>query len=343
MENNRRQEDSQILSEIVANERILTYPGKGKIRFRFPTLQIQRKIDAATRLKKKLLRETVDELPDPDSPSGFRLVPAYKSRQMLQQEYQSLGWWTPEQEEKMEELSRLYVESIARLEILGFESFDSISEHMQEMGYTLHKLTDNELTLEETKEVTEAIFRLIQVTLPSSKEDTDLVKKHAVSTEVDDILASIEKLKAQNAAYMDLVNYYGDLTKLEQDRSSLFADSWQSQLEYFTKLAQAFYCTEYADTRLPLYDKIDDIEKEEDTEFITWMFTELQALWQGLSDAARDRMGKYAFMHRLSFEQSSSEESPAQSQPNEDGDSQEKPQEISTPVLDTKESLPKPS
>ena len=67
-ENKDTMEDQQILQEVALNERIITHPTFGKVRLRFPTLPIQRKIDTAARIRKKELRTSFDEIPDPDDP-----------------------------------------------------------------------------------------------------------------------------------------------------------------------------------------------------------------------------------------------------------------------------------
>lgn len=329
MDNTRKREDSQILSEIVSNERIVEHPTRGKIKFRFPTLQIQRKIDAATRQRKKILRETVDQIPDPSSPSGHRIVPAYRSRQVLEHEYKESGWWTDEMDSKLNELSNLYIGYVTKLEILGFESIDSTIDELDDIRSQLNGLvsSDND---DEANEILNSILRLTTPNVEVTSVDTTRIRDAATSTDVDTILDRAEVLRDQYLSYTEMVKIYNEVSKLDQEKNSLFADSWQSQLEYYTRLSQVFYCVSSGDESKPLYEKIEDIESEQDTDFVSWLFTELQALWQGLTDESRERMGKYSFTRRLSTDKSSSEESDAQPEIKVDGDLLEKMPSTST-------------
>ena len=346
MENDRALGDSQITEELATNERIVEYPKDSrthagiKVRFRFPTLQIQRKIDTAIRTKKKILRETVDKIDDPSSPNGYRVVPAYKSRQVLEKEFNELGWWTPEMEEQLEEFSNLYTANVTRLEILGFESYEDILEKLEETRTLILKEVDMPEEEKEKEELVEAVF---QVTMPGVEHNsifTNKIKAAATSTTVDDLLAKVEIYKDQFLAYSEMVKAYADLSTLEREKNALFVDSWQSQLDYHTKIMQVFYCTERVEDSKPLYASPEELENEEDTQFTNWLFTELTALWQGLSDEARERMGKYSFTYRAPSERPSSEELPDQPESKADGDTPSETQSTSTEASDTKDNLP---
>lgn len=327
----REAEDQQVLGEVVTNERVVASQKHGDIRFRLPTLDVQRKIDSLARTKKKILRETVDRIPDPEAPDGYRLVPAYKSREVLAKEYAQLGWWTPEQEEHLTDLTNQYTSFLTQLELLGFESEQEIYRRLQEQRESLQRIFGDD----EPKEVYDSIFKACLVGGDMSENDRKILTDSAPSTEVDDIINIIDLLRKQYDAYVNLAKVHLELMKLESEKSSLFSDSWQDQLQYYIRLAQVFYCTESAETRKPLFASVEDLEKEQDLEFIRWIFTELQAFWQGLSDDARDRMSKYSFMGRLNTVKSSSEESPVQPESKQDGDSQAVEQTISAEVMDT--------
>jgi hypothetical protein len=320
MENKREKEDRQILSEIVRNEKIVEHPTKGKIRLILPTLDIQRKIDSVARGKKKMLREATDQVTDP-STGATKTVPSFKSRQMLEREYQENGWWTKEEEDKLQSLTHSYAGYLTQLELLGYESQEDIFEGLSEAREKLIKLVGDE----PSNELQEAVFRLSMVGGDPDVADKRLVLNAATSTEVDDIVGEIEVLRRQFDSYKELAVLYNEVSKLEQEKSALFSDSWQSQLEYYVRLAQLFYCSEVIETKQSVFTSIDSMEKEEETSLITWMFTELNAFWQGLSDEARERMNKYGFTQRLGTEKSSSEELPAQTQPLPDGDLPENP------------------
>jgi len=81
--------DAQILEETVFNERLVTHPKLGQIRLRLPNLEIQRKIDAVGRAKKKFLKEAQDTVTAEDG--KVTRVQAYKSRDQLAKEYAELG------------------------------------------------------------------------------------------------------------------------------------------------------------------------------------------------------------------------------------------------------------
>lgn len=322
--------DEQILQEVVTNEKIVEHPTRGHIRLKMPTLEIQRKIDALARNKKKVLREATDTIPDESNPGKFKTVPAYNSREGLQRKYRELGWWTEEQDAEFARITEQYSTFLAQLEILGFESENAIYDGLLENRDAVVSLLD-----EPSKEVLDALTRVVSIGVEISYADKELIKASATSTEVDDLLIKIEILKKQYTCYIELAKLHVALLKLEAEKNALFADCWQEQLQYYIRLAQVFYCSESADLQTPLWPTIDSIEQESDLEFIKWIFTELQAFWGGLSDDARERLSKYSFTPRLNAEKSSSEESPVQAQSSVDGDSQESKQITSSEVTDT--------
>src|SRR5213079_1705649 len=116
--------DLQILQETTFNERLVTHPKLGKIRLRMPTVEIQRKIDAVGRAKKKQLKEAKDTITDEQG--NVTKVPAYKSREQLSKDYAELGWWTDSEKTRLTELGEQHVQLLTELELLGFESDASI-------------------------------------------------------------------------------------------------------------------------------------------------------------------------------------------------------------------------
>lgn len=336
IENNREAEDQEVLSELVLNERIVEHPTRGKIRFRTPTLEIQRKIDTLARTKKKMLRDATDKIPDPDAPNGYRIVPAYKSRDVLTREYETLGWWTQENEQELLKISNEYTEYLTRLEILGFESEENIYTQLAEMKDRLSKLFEEGIT----EEIKETVYRVTLVGGDAEYVDIQLLKEKASSTEVDDIVEEISIYRKQYDCYLSLAKTHMQLLKLESERNSLFSDSWQEQLQYYIRLAQVYYCSEVAETGKLLYSTIDDMEKDTDLEFIRWIFSELQAFWQGISTEARERLSKYSFTDRLNSKKSSSEESLVQPESNKDGDLAMKQLQDSSLPMVTPDPLP---
>ena len=119
-------EDREILEQTVLNEKIVTHPKLGKIRLLMPTLDIQRKLDAAHRAKKKELRSATDKVADPDNPGKFLEKPAYKSKDILLREYKDAGWWSNEQDTNLQELQQKQLEIVAQLELLDFESLEDL-------------------------------------------------------------------------------------------------------------------------------------------------------------------------------------------------------------------------
>lgn len=210
---------------------------------------------------------------------------------------------------------------LTRLEILEFESEERIYQDLAEA-----RKTNKAFEEQTTDEIKETIFRVALVGGEAEYNDLTLLKEKASTTEVDDILDEIKIIRAQYDCYLALANVHVELLKLESERSALFSDSWQEQLQYYIRLAQVYYCSEYADTKKPLYPTIDDLEREVDLEFVRWVFTELQAFWQGISTEARNRLSKYSFTDRLNSNKSSQEESPVQPESNKDGDSVTKQQ-----------------
>ena len=338
-DNKREAEDRAILTEIVTAEKIVEHPTKGRIKFRTPTLEIQRKIDTVARAKKKMLRDATDRIPDPEAPNGYRIVPAYKSKDVLAKEYEALGWWTSDNEQRAQELNGKYSSLVTKLELLGFESEHQIYRELVDQQLRLLKLFEGHPDLA----VKQAIARLTSVDKPADFADIKLLREQASSTEVDELLEDIEVQRALYDAYLDLAKIHVELINMESERNSLFSDSWQEQLQYYTRLAQVYYCSSYEETNKPLYESIDVMEQETDLDFIRWIFTELQAFWQGITGETRERLRKYDFTARLNSEKSLSEESPVQPESNKDGDSVENLPIPSLEVSDTSDQSPKPN
>jgi len=325
--------DNQILQEISKNERILEHPSLGKIRLRFPTLEIQRKIDNLVRTKKKILKETKDEIPDPSAPNGIKYIPAYKSREVLLKEYIDLGWWSKEQEEKLDELSRNQILLMAELELLGFEDENHIYAGINEIRETLLKTV-----VENAEDKERARTSIVNVTVLGSappEEDIKFIKENAPSTDTDELINNIFILNRLFNAYSKLAQNYSELIKLQAEQSSLFADSWQEQLQYFTRLAQVYYCVELADEKAPLWSSILELEEDPNSEKVMWAFNELAMFWQGITDDTREKVNKYSFTVRRNTEPQHSEELPEETKSLNDGNLQDNEQIVSSVVLDT--------
>lgn len=330
-------EDRQILHETVTNEKVVTHPTLGKIRLRTPTLEVQRRIDSASRARKKYLKEAKDKVEDPESVGGFKMVPAFRSREQLKKEYLELGWWTEEQNIELQDLSSKQMELLTELELLEFESEEDIYEGLVDLR---SKLLD---AFKDSPEIQTIATRITFPGIEYTSEEEAKIKENASSTEIDDLLDSISRLQSQYNNYVELAKTYAKLAGIQSEYSSLFSDSWQEQLQYFIRLAQVFYCTEHADTEKPLWKSIDDLEKDKDLEIVKWVFNELTAFWQGLSDDVRERMAKYGFTSRRNTEDTSSDASPVPPKSSPDGELSEKNVEVSSNPTDILDQSPTPN
>lgn len=330
-------EDRQILHETVTNEKLVNHPTLGAIRLKMPTLETQRKIDASARARKKYLKEAKDKVEDPEAPEGFRYVPAFKSKEQLRKEYEDLGWWTQEQEDKLQNLTRKQMQLLTELEALGFESEEDIYFGLKECREKLFDI------FKDSSEETETVIRITIPGIPISTEDESQLKDKAPSTEVDDILQVIIALQNQYSNYAELAGIFSDLSTIQGEYGSLFSDSWQEQLQYYLRLAQVYYCTEKVETGKPIWTSIDELEKDKDLDIVKWVFGELTAFWQGLSDEVREKMAKYGFTSRRNVRNTSSDASPVPAKSSLDGELLEKNVENSLTPTDTQDQSPIPS
>ena len=328
-------EDSQILTETALNERILEHPKFGRVRVCMPTLQIQRKIDAMSRAKKKMLLNAFDEIEDPDDPTKTLKFPAYQSREVMAKEYKEKGWWTDEHEQALEDLSARHVSHLAELEVLGFESAESCLDELNRVRESLLDIFSEADA--DSPEVVEAINTLTSVAGPYSLEAETVIRNEAPSTEVDDLTADVMRQKQIYERYLDLNQTYAELAALQNEQAALFSDSWQEQLKYYLRLAQVHYCVQNADTEEPLWPSLDAMEAETDSDLIRWVFDELSAFWQGLTEEMREKLGKYDFIYGRSGNKQSTEDSPALPESKADGESQESEQTSFTEDMDTTE------
>ena len=334
-------EDEQVLIEVAMNERIVTHPTKGDIRLHMPTLATQQKIDRVVRTKKKsLMAEKVEVQEDFDS-DITTLQPAYKSKRFLEREYEELGWWSPQQTTDIKEAETKMLGLVATLELLGFDSQEDLYQNFLDCRskFKVH-FTDAELDSELSKQI---LLIIDQVTTPGGDFTTvefDLLKNNAVNTDVDDLLEKLQGYVQQFDSYLELIETQVIYTELQKEYLSLFSDSWQEQLQYYLRLAQLYFCTEWIKTGKPLWENISAIEHTNDQDFVNWTLTELTAFWQGLTDEARDRLGKYSFMPRQTEEVQSTEDLPDLPQSNEDGESQEDEQTTFLEVTDIQEASP---
>jgi hypothetical protein len=331
-------EDTQILQETAANERVVNHPQFGEVTLVIPTLSLQRQIDAATRAKKKALLNAVDEIPDPKKPGKTIRVPAYKSRNALEVEYARVGWWSEDNTAELDAANSQYLASLTKLELLGFESEEEIFSRVVDIRKGLQTDFEN---VEEFEE--EIQPRIIALTSPALSEDYDntidaYLREKAESTRVDDLLEELKDAYMLYRAYLDVVHHYAELIRLQNEHNALFEDSWQNQLQYFGRLVQVFHCTSRKETGEPLWDSLDSMEGEENLDLIRWAFSELTAFWQGLTDEARARAEKYDFIFGPTVSNESTEESPSRPAPKPDGELQENEQISFTEATDTKES-----
>lgn len=319
-------EDSQILQEVVFNERIVNHPKLGPIRLRIPNLEIQRKIDAVGRAKKKYLKEARDTITAEDG--TVTVVPAYKSREQLSREYAELGWWTDVEKTRLTELREQHIQNLTELEVLGFESDVAIYQGINDIVTRLFDLCKEE-NGNIPEEVSTALADLSIPGIMPKATDINLLREHGASTEVDDLIERLKNFNKQYNIYIKLAQVYNELTALQSQESQLFSDSWQDQLQYYLRLAQVFYCTERAEDRKPIWPTLNAIEAEQNIELIRWTFSELNAFWQGISDEQREKMNKYSFTNPRNTEVSSSEGSPVPQESSPDGGSPEKISETS--------------
>jgi hypothetical protein len=326
-------EDSQILTETALNERIIEHPKFGRVRFCMPTLQIQKKIDAVSRSQKKMLLNAFDEVEDPDNPGRMRKIPAYQSREVLAKEYKEKGWWTDEHEDRLEKLSSQHITQLTELELLGFDSAESCLAALSSLRIELEDIFVDE----KRAKVLTAIRDITDVVKGYSLKLEKTLHNAASTTEVDDLLESVLRQQQIYEKYLELTSTYAELLGLQNEQSSLFSDSWQDQLRYYLRLAQVHYCVQNADTGEPLWPSLDEMEAEVDNTLIRWVFDELGAFWQGLTEEMRDKLGKYDFIYGRSGSKPSSDDSPVQPESKPDGESPENEQTTSIEVTDTKE------
>ncbi len=331
-------EDEQILTEVVLNERIVKHSELGDIRFTMPTLEKQQKIDRIVRGKKKILMRETIEVEDKHDPTKMVRIPAFQSKSALEKEYEELGWWSSEQSQVLKSLEQEMLTLVASLELLGFQSQEELIDDFQSVHTKLtnhfSELEDEEVTTDEFKEVID------RVSLPGNPvvaADFDFLKAHAGGTIVDDLLEELQETIHKFDSYIHLLETQQEYAEFQKDYLSLFSDSWQEQLQYYTRLAQIFYCTEKAEDGERLWANMSALEQTENQELVTWALTELTAFWQGLTDEARDRLGKYSFISRRSEEKQSTDDSPDPPHSNEDGELQDEQPENSLEVLDTPE------
>ncbi|MBU8920981.1 MAG: hypothetical protein KOO63_03890 [Bacteroidales bacterium] len=331
-------EDSQILEETVLNERLVTHPQWGEVRLSMPTLKTQRKIDAISRSRKKMLLNSFDEIPGSDGETVR--MPAHPSHETLRKQYLEAGWWTEEREQEMDEASDFHVDKLAYLESLGFESEEECDTVADKARVQLFKIFEAE---EEgvSDELEAALAIVTDVGVRYDVEAETEVRAAAPSTEVDDILQELSMQREMYHAYVELIEAYNALLAIQSEHTSLFMDSWQEQLKYYIRLAQVHYCIERVETGESLWPSVEAMELEEDSELIGWAFNELSAYWQGLTDESRERMKKYDFIYGRSGRPESSDDSPDLQESKTDGEPAASELISSTEDSDTTETSPK--
>lgn len=338
-ENTKELESQQILEETVFNERIVTHSKLGEIRLSMPTLAVQRKIETAVRGRRKYLLAAEDTIEDATAPNGFRKVRSFKSREALMKEYMELGWWSAENEKERKELMDKQVSLITELELLGFDSDDSIFTKLQEIREDLLKHYTKDSEESSQTQLTEIIHRITTVGENMSNEDRDLLITNAASTEVDDLLDAVAIQQKLYSSYIKLLETTTKFTEIEAEYSNLFSDSWQEQLQYYQRLAQVFYCTERVVDKTPIWSSIDEMEAEPNLDLIRWVFGELNAFWQGLGDETRKRLDKYNFFSLQTEQPKTLDISQDQIISKSDGEAPENLQKDSLEATDTTNQL----
>lgn len=322
--------DQQILEEIVTNEKIVYHKKFGDVRLLMPTLDLQKHIDRAVRTRRKELRRATDTVEAEDGTT--EKIPAYKSREALAREYRELGWWTDSEDLKMQELTANVVNKLTELELLGFVDEDTIYENMADLRV---QLEEEFAEHESFEKVWAAVQKMTSVTASYDHETETFLRREALSSTVDDLLDKVLIERRTYDAFVEILGVQTQLLQLQAEYMNLFSESWQEQLQYFTRLAQVFFCARKADDGSSLWPSIDAIEKEQDVDLVRWVFGELDAFWKGFSDEVRDKMEKYNFIYGRSDQNQSSDDLPVPPESSEDGAVVENTQEISSEVTDT--------
>lgn len=323
-------EDSQILQETVFNQRIVNHRKLGAVRLRMPTLGIQKKIEMAVRKHKKRLLAAKDEVEG-------NLVPAYRSKEALRKEYIENGWWSEGKEERRDEVQQEQIAIVAELEVLGFDSENQITTDLLKVRRKLMDAFDEE----EHEELRDHINVITSPGYETTPADRKQILDAATSTDIDELLDDLLVAQRVYKLYYELMRLSTEATELEIEYTNLFSDSWQEQLQYFTRLAQVFYCTERVIDETPIWSSMEEIENEQDTETVRWLFSELNDFWQGISDEVRSKRGKYDFFAPVTEEQESSEDLQEATPSKSDGLSAENEPTSSTEVTDTMELSPR--
>lgn len=323
-------EDSQVLQEAVFNERIVKHDALGKLRLRMPTLAIQRKIEADVRGYKKVLLSTKDTV-------DGKSVPAYKSKQVMMKEYIEAGWWSLEKEQERTDLLQRQISLVAELEILGFESEESLIDE-------LHVIRDQLLSGfgdDASGELMEVVEEVCSPGGEMTMENRKLLLANSTSTDVDDAIDALALYQRMYESYIDLLSITTKVAEIETEYSNLFADSWQEQLQYFQRLCQLYHCITKADTDEHLWETPFDIETETSVADIRWLFNELNDFLQGITEDVQERRRKYDFFGQWTGERSSTEELPVEEMSKSDGEEPEKMPETSSEVTVT--TVPSPT
>lgn len=297
-------------NELILNERIVSHPSIGLIKLVRPT---PRKQALVSDYRRKQQHGDIKKRQNGED------IYFHAELEKMGHEF---GIWTEEDQEALEEVTSELGSLMGQLDISGFEDGVELLNNFHDSTLRLANFFTEE------NPAWEAVQEFSKIDGGSLKLK-DLIKKHATTTEVDDLLELIDAYRMQ----FDNLKQMGDQKKkwieLQKKYTNHFKDSIEKRADRAEELATIYYCCVNAETEKPLWPTIEQmLDANEET--IVWLSLEYSYFVQGVSEEFRDTAAKYGFLRRGIDTLNSSEDSPEAQAPSFSGESQERTQENSS-------------
>lgn len=282
-----RHTDRVLEQELFSNERIVEHPVLGRLRFQRPTPRKERLIQEARRAQQQADFRNEDVL----------------SRLELERIYVKRGIWSPEDQTRLDTLSRRIGEIVGGLDRLGYTSNDALLEALSETIERLKHLFEGKTAL------LAAIERYFSPEDGGAPKDRRKISDAAETTEVDDLLTQGDLLRGQVVLLNELAEVRTEVGHLRERHTELFSESVEARAERAERLAQLYHCVSTEDGS-PLCGSLSAFE---DLPFaqVEWLLREWFYFTSGITSEVQHLFEKHGFFPRQRDTDDSSADSPA--------------------------------
>lgn len=274
--------DSQLLTEIAANEREVSHPKLGSFLIKRPNHRTFAQIDSARSRAMNADMQTKVSIVDPETGKST-FAPAYFTRNHKKKVLEQFSEWSEKDEVDITEAEQAYRNACIALDSAGFESTKVVLD-AYEVAY-------KEMVALLGPEKVEKLSAPLGSLFPETVLDNTIeglktlsgnyitarstVEKAARSNDVSALLDRVDVLHKQYDLLLLGMETQTALFMLKLKEITLFADTIESRADKTAQLVKIIHCVLNPITRTPKWSTVDACE-EESPELLGWLLNEVE-------------------------------------------------------------------